>query len=179
LDYQPIEMELEVVLVIAAETSSTPIALSTFSPPVLQMELTVSGIMNGSEQTADLELAHDGKVLDLDDIAGVRRDHAVPSGMLKGRGKETELVNVEPAPWMILEEASIATVVAEVEVEMAEIFDTASETYEGEMGRKGETDVICWLSQEMNLNGVVEELELELAVVAAAAVLDQEVLGGT
>ena len=166
-------MEPEAVLVIAAGTSSIPIALWTFSPPVPQMELTMSGIVNGIEQTADPELVHDAKALDLVDIAGAPRDHAVRSGMRK----ETELVSVEPGPWTMPEEASIAIVVAEVEleVEIAEIFDTASETCEEEMERKGETDVICWLNLGMNLNGAVEELEQEL-VVAAAVGLDKEVL---
>jgi hypothetical protein len=81
----------------------------------------------------------------------------------------------------MVEEASIAIVVAEVglEEEMAEIFGTASETCEEEMGRKGETDVICCLNLGMNLNGVAEELELQLVVEAEASGLDQEVLVAT
>lgn len=80
----------------------------------------------------------------------------------------------------MVEEASIAIVVAEVGLEeMAEIFGTGSETCEEEMGRKGETDAICCLNPGMNLNGAVEELELQLVVEAEVAGRDQEVLVAT
>lgn len=96
--YLLIEMELEAVLAIAAETSSILIALWTFSLLAHQMELTMSGIVSGNEQIADLVLVHDAKALDLVDIAGALRDHAVQSGTPKGNAKETEHVYVAPVP---------------------------------------------------------------------------------
>jgi hypothetical protein len=91
-------MEPEAVLMIAAETSSMPIALWTFSLLARQMELTMSGIVSESEQRADLVLVYDEKALDLVDIAGGPLDHAVHSEMPKETAKETEHVNVEPVP---------------------------------------------------------------------------------
>jgi hypothetical protein len=130
------------------------------------MELTMSGIVSGSEQTADLALVDGAKAVDLVDIADETRDRAVQAETLKESATETVHESVEQAQWMMVEEASIAIVGAEAELEMVGIADKVSERWEDEKERRAEIYVICRPGRAMNKSGVAEEL--------VAVVLHQE-----
>jgi hypothetical protein len=87
----------------------------------------MSGIVSETVQTADQALVDAAKVVVLEDIAGETRGRAVLSETVKENVRETVHENVAQVQWMMVEGASIASVVAEAEVERVGIVEGVSE----------------------------------------------------